>query len=74
MKKKITYIAIMVAIALTAFFVGKNTTMTTENVYKNADPNIEAMEYAFSNVAYWEVTDDGLNLYDYDGNLYEWRR
>lgn len=29
----------------------------------------ECMEY----INYWEVTNDGLNIYDQYGNKYEWR-
>lgn len=71
-KKKILYITLTAAIVLTAFFAGKSTAKT-ENVYKEEESNIETMEKAFSQITYWEITNDGLNIYDYDGNLYEWR-
>lgn len=32
----------------------------------------EIINTALENIEYWEVTDTGLDLYDYDGNLYQW--
>lgn len=33
----------------------------------------EVMEKAVENVEYWEVAEEGLDLYDYEGNVYRWR-
>ena len=33
----------------------------------------EVMEKAVENVEYWEVAEEGLDLYDYEGNVYCWR-
>lgn len=64
MKKKITYTIIMAALIVTAFFIGRNTVLEpkTSTLINNALKNIE----------YFEVTDTGLNLYDYNGTLYQW--
>ncbi len=71
MRKKIAYIITTAAIALTAFFIGKNMA-ETENIYSNNN-NIETMESAFSQIEYIEVTDNGFDFYTFDGNIYEWR-
>lgn len=34
--------------------------------------HIQKMEYAFDNVEYWEVDGSGMDLYDYNGNVYRW--
>lgn len=34
--------------------------------------HIQKMEYALDNVEYWEVDDSGMDLYDYNGNVYRW--
>lgn len=67
MKRKILYIAFTAVISMTAFFTGKLINTSTEPTH------IQKMEYAFRNVEYWEITDTGLDIYDYDGNLYRWR-
>ncbi len=70
MKRKITYILTTAVITLTAFFIGRNTAATQTETENN---NIEIMENAMSQIEYWEIVDDGINFYTYDGNIYEWR-
>ena len=74
MKKKIAYIITTAVIALAAFYIGRNTTATQyhETKTENAN-NIEEMENALSQIEYWETTDDGIDFYTFDGNVYEWR-
>lgn len=64
MKKKISYIALTAAIAVAAFFVGRNTAPESEIS--------DSINTALDNIQYYEVTDTGLDLYDYSGNLYQW--
>ena len=33
----------------------------------------EILEECLKYINYWEVTNDGLNIYDQYGNKYEWR-
>jgi hypothetical protein len=33
----------------------------------------ETLEECLEYINYWEVTNDGLNIYDQYGNKYEWR-
>ena len=70
MKKKITYILTTAVITLTAFFIGRNTAIIQTETENN---NIEIMENALSQIEYWELTDDGIIFYTFDGNIYEWR-
>ena len=70
MKRKILYILTTAVITLTAFFIGRNTeTIQTET----ENNNIEMMENAMSQIEYWELIDDGIIFYTFDGNIYEWR-
>jgi len=64
MRKKILNIVIMAVITITAFFVGQDTVKET---------HMEKMKYAIKNIQYWEITNSGLDLYDFDGNLYQWK-
>ena len=70
MKRKIAYIFTTAVITLTAFFIGRNTaTIQTETKHNN----IARMENALSQIECWELTDDGIMFYTFDGNIYEWR-
>ena len=71
MKRKIAYILTTAVIALTAFLIGRNTATIQTETENN---NIEIMENAMSQIEYWELTDDGLMFYTFDGNIYEWRK
>lgn len=65
MKKKIAYILTTAAIILAAFFIGRNTSpepTKEETIQKSCDY-----------ITYWEITDNGIDFYDADGNVYEWR-
>lgn len=62
MKKRIAYILVVAVITVAAFFVGRFTSSTKEEIVQ------KACEY----ITYWEVTDNGINFYDIDGNAYEW--
>lgn len=44
---------------------------TEKQLFKLTIP--ETMEKAVENVEYWEVAEEGLDLYDYEGNVYRWR-
>lgn len=33
----------------------------------------EKIQKAIDSIEYWEVTDNGLKLWDFDGNTYEWK-
>lgn len=70
MKRKIAYILTTAVIALTAFLIGKNTATIQTKTENN---NIEMMENAMSQIEYWELADDGIIFYTFDGNIYEWR-
>lgn len=68
MKKKITYILTLTAVAIGCFFVGRNTADQ-----QKPETHIDRMEYALENISYWEIAEDGetVLLYDYDGNVYK---
>lgn len=65
MKRKITYILTTAAITLAAFFIGRNTSpeLTREEIIQ------KSCDY----ITYWEITDNGIDFYDADGNVYKWR-
>lgn len=71
MKRKIAYILTTAVNAMTAFLIGKNTATIQTKTENN---NIEMMENAMSQIEYWELTDDGIIFYTFDGNIYEWRK
>ncbi len=69
MKKKITYILILAAVAIGCFFVGRNT-----SDHAKPETHVERMEYALENISRWELANDGetVILYDFEGNIYNW--
>lgn len=64
MKKKISYIALTAALIVTAFFIGRNTASEQDTS--------TLINIALENIEFFEVSDTGLDLYDYNGNLYHW--
>ena len=74
MKKiKRRHIMVCILVMLYVFVLGKSFYIISHCEEIRQAHEKEVFEECLEYINYWEVTNDGLNIYDQYGNKYEWR-